>query len=135
MELKRLYPRMKQLYIWLRESQKGPLLGTFRWHGRNWTTKLMLNPGALDSGLDDYPRASHPTEGEYHIDLLTWMAMASSVLENLAEFAGDEEFLPKIRKEAAHLNDIGQMDKLHWSERAQQYCDFGLHRSVQIGDI
>ena len=58
----RLYPRMKLLYTWLRDIQKGPLEGSCQWQGRNQTTDLELNPGTTPSGLDDYPRASHPTD-------------------------------------------------------------------------
>jgi hypothetical protein len=44
-QLARLYPRIKQLYLWLRKSQNGSLPGTFRWHDRNATTDLEVNPG------------------------------------------------------------------------------------------
>ncbi|KAF7637194.1 hypothetical protein Mgra_00003367 [Meloidogyne graminicola] len=126
-ELKRMYPRMKQLYIWLRTSQKGPKPGTFRWHDRNATTNMELNPCSLSSGLDDYPRATHPTDKEYHLDLRCWMAMSSTVVVDLAKLFGDEEFLPEIEKEAEMLNNIENLDELHWSEAKQQYCDYGLH--------
>ena len=127
-ELKRLYPRMKKLYLWLRESQRGSVPGTFRWHDRNQSTNLELNPCTLSSGLDDYPRATHPTDQERHLDLRCWMAMSSSVLTLLAEIAGDELFLPKIRKETAMMMDVDALDRFHWSEKAQRFCDFGLHR-------
>ena len=55
-----MYPRLKQWYLWLRDSQQGPLRGTFQWQGRNSTTILELNPKTLPSGLDDFPRSSHP---------------------------------------------------------------------------
>ncbi|KAL7071462.1 hypothetical protein ACQ4LE_009343 [Meloidogyne hapla] len=126
-ELKRMYPRMKQLYLWLRNSQAGSKPGTFRWHDRNATTNMELNPCSLSSGLDDYPRATHPTEKEYHLDLRCWMAMSSTVLVDLAKQFGDEEFLPAIEKESEMLNDVESLDKLHWSEAKQQYCDYGLH--------
>lgn len=58
--LKMLYPRLKQWYLWIRNSQKGPLPGTFCWKGRNGTTIIELNSKTLPSGLDDFPRASHP---------------------------------------------------------------------------
>lgn len=78
------------------------------------------------------PRATHPTDQEYHLDLRCWMAMSSSVLTVLAQMAGDSAFVPVIQKEADMLNDLGLLDRLHWSEDAHQYCDYGLHRHALL---
>uniref|UniRef100_A0A914C5J0 Mannosyl-oligosaccharide glucosidase n=1 Tax=Acrobeloides nanus TaxID=290746 RepID=A0A914C5J0_9BILA len=125
--LRKLYPRLKLWYLWIRKSQKGPKHGTFQWQGRNSTTNLELNPKTLPSGLDDFPRATHPNSEEYHLDLRCWMAVASRVLRNLCENSEDNQFINEIEEDMRIFNDFELLNKLHWSESKKAYFDYGLH--------
>ena len=123
--LRNLFPRLQQWYSWFNTTQLGPKPYTYRWRGRDATTIRELNPKTLTSGLDDYPRASHPTDLEYHLDLRCWMALASGVMADIARTLNEtwEEY------DATHkiLTDNAILDSLHWSQDKQMYADFGYH--------
>ena len=42
----------------------------------------------MASGFNDFPRASHPTSQEYHVDLRCWMTLASGVMAKIAQLLG-----------------------------------------------
>ncbi|XP_056642689.1 uncharacterized protein LOC130449061 [Diorhabda sublineata] len=123
--LERLYPRLQAWYAWFNTTQKGDAPGSYRWRGRDALTTRELNPKTLTSGLDDYPRASHPTDEERHIDLYCWMAIASKTMARLAKILGSDGY--KYEQTSAYLLNNKLMDTLHWSEYAQIYADYGLH--------
>ncbi|XP_013390408.1 mannosyl-oligosaccharide glucosidase [Lingula anatina] len=123
--LRNIYPRLRIWYRWFNETQAGPKPLTYRWRGRDSNTKRELNPKTLTSGLDDYPRASHPTDAERHVDLRCWMALASGIMADIGKTIGE----PWEDYQATHdlLTDNKLLDEHHWSEKAQMYSDFGLH--------
>uniref|UniRef100_A0A914QII3 mannosyl-oligosaccharide glucosidase n=1 Tax=Panagrolaimus davidi TaxID=227884 RepID=A0A914QII3_9BILA len=123
----RIFPRLKLLYTWLKDIQKGPKEGSCQWQGRNGTTDLELNPGTTPSGLDDYPRASHPDSQEYHVDMRCWMAMSSTVMLKLAKLANATDWIPTIQSDQILFNNLTALDQLHWSDSAKGYFDYGLH--------
>jgi len=41
-------------------------------------------------GLDDYPRASTPSENEEHIDLVSWMMFYSRMMVDIAQLVGED---------------------------------------------
>lgn len=120
------FPRFLKLFDWLNTTQAGKIPGTYRWRGRDATSRNELNPKTLTSGLDDYPRASHPTEDERHIDLRCWLAFSSGVLSRVAHLLGDHRF-EHLAATYKGLSDTAALDQLHLSLESGHYCDYGLH--------
>ncbi|EDO39813.1 predicted protein [Nematostella vectensis] len=137
--LSKIYPRLKTWFSWFNNTQTGSLPSTYRWHGRDGKSDRELNPKTLTSGLDDYPRASHPSEIERHVDLRCWMAFAAGLMADIAEAVGQNS--DPYKQTSAYLSDVKLLDKYHWSVRQQMYSDFGnhtkfvklVHRSTQPG--
>lgn len=121
----KLYPRLQAWFNYFNTTQRGESMGTYRWHGRDTTTVRELNPKTLASGLDDFPRASHPTDEERHIDMRCWIAIAADTLAKISSILGRDGY--KYDQTALYLTDNELMDKLHWSDYAQMYADYGLH--------
>ncbi|NWY61035.1 MOGS glucosidase, partial [Chionis minor] len=128
--LRRLFPRLRAWYDWYNRTQAGPLPLTFRWRGRDSQLERFLNPKTLASGLDDYPRASHPSPEERHLDLRCWMALASRVLAEVAERL--EEPAESYREMERALSDNGLLEQLHWAQELDAFADYGNH-SAAVG--
>ncbi|XP_012288943.1 mannosyl-oligosaccharide glucosidase GCS1 [Orussus abietinus] len=123
--LDKLYPRLQAWFDWFNTTQTGDLPGTYRWRGRDSTTNRELNPKTLTSGLDDYPRASHPNIDERHIDLRCWIAFAAGIMYRIGEVLNRPN--EKYFHTHNYLSDNKLLNKLHWSPVTQTYSDFGLH--------
>ncbi|XP_054712390.1 mannosyl-oligosaccharide glucosidase-like [Uloborus diversus] len=129
--LKQILPRLKVWFDWLNKTQNGMIPGTYRWRGRDSITDLELNPKTLTSGLDDYPRASHPTLDERHVDLRCWIAFSAGVIADIADYIGEP--LQKYRSTYLYLSDNSLLDELHWSVTSESYSDYGFHsKSVKL---
>ncbi|KAM9286248.1 mannosyl-oligosaccharide glucosidase [Cariama cristata] len=126
--LRRLFPRLRAWYDWYNRTQAGPLPFTFRWRGRDPQLERFLNPKTLASGLDDYPRASHPSPEERHLDLRCWMALASRVLAEVAERLGEPA--EPYRESERALSDNGLLERLHWAQELGAFADYGNHSTV-----
>ncbi len=122
--LSSVYKRLSHWYDWFNTTQVGKAPLSYRWRGRVTDSRTELNAKTLTSGLDDYPRASHPNENERHLDLRCWMALGSKVMADLSEILGVESRRP-YKEHYKALKDNGILNKLHWS--SSQYADFGLH--------
>ncbi|CAD6190810.1 unnamed protein product [Caenorhabditis auriculariae] len=125
--LARIYPRLEKWNAWLRVSQMGSQKNGYRWRGRNAETYMELNPKTLASGLDDYPRASHPSVEELHLDLRCWLALCGRVMERLSKLYGTDAEHRKYAKQREELTDLDELVKMHWSEPAGIFCDYGKH--------
>lgn len=123
--LERLYPRLQAWLTWYNTTQKGDSPGTYRWRGRDEYKPTELNPKTLASGLDDYPRASHPTNEERHVDLRCWIAFGSGVMADLAHFLGRDD--AKYWETHYYLSDNSLLNELHLSPYTETYSDYGSH--------
>ncbi|KAL0926218.1 hypothetical protein M5K25_002430 [Dendrobium thyrsiflorum] len=126
--LGRAYIRLGAWYQWFNNTQSGKDTSTFYWHGRDNATTRELNPKTLSSGLDDYPRASHPSEDERHLDLWCWMLLAADCLHSISEIIGMQNasargsFLtPK------QLINFEALNQLHLDKVSGAYFDYGNH--------
>lgn len=128
--LDRLYPRLQAWFAWYNNTQKGNLPGTYRWRGRDASSTKELNPKTLTSGLDDYPRASHPNEKERHVDLRCWIAFAAGVMADLARLLDRDD--SKYLETYYYLSDNSLLNELHLSPYTETYSDWGLHTDSVI---
>ncbi|TYZ60077.1 hypothetical protein PybrP1_000658 [[Pythium] brassicae (nom. inval.)] len=127
--LRLVFPFLERWYDWLLRTQRGPVnepdVATLKWRGRKADDgKLVAN--TLASGLDDYPRASQPSENEMHVDLLAWMIKMSDVLETVAARLG----LGAARTRAFATNKarfLRGLRAFHWNDELQSYFDVGDH--------
>ena len=126
-QLNRLWPRLVMWYNWFNTSLHGDIPGTYYWRGRDSTTLRELNPKSLSSGLDDYPRASHPTPKDRHLDLRCWITLSAKVLTSIGDLIGRET--RKYREALLFLSDNDLLNEQHWSPQAKRYADYGLHSS------
>ncbi|CAM9998696.1 unnamed protein product [Choristocarpus tenellus] len=89
--LQQVYPLLEQWLHWLLITQRpggggrggdvGAPEGAFQWRGRD-AGDDRLNALTLASGLDDFPRASHPSDSaEWHVDILCWLAMGCQIMD------------------------------------------------------
>ena len=124
-----LFGKLVVRYNWFNRTQNGFKAGSYRWKGRNAAIKTELNVKTLSSGLDDYPRASSPTDEELHLDLFSWMTYATGVMKRLAQYLNHSSY-ERFNSHYSWL--ISLLDELHWSEEHQAYCDIGLHSKKVI---
>nr|XP_009858246.1 mannosyl-oligosaccharide glucosidase-like [Ciona intestinalis] len=124
--LKKIFPRLEVWYKWFNTTQVGTAPFSYRWRGRKEGTDDELNPKTLTSGLDDYPRSSHPSQDERHIDLRCWMAVASGTMAKIAKVV-DPDSAPKFEATHKLLTNHRIMNELHWSAEMGLFSDYGNH--------
>ncbi|CAL9118938.1 unnamed protein product [Musa textilis] len=126
--LSRAYIRLNAWFQWFNTTQSGKDVGTFYWHGRDNTTTKELNPKTLTSGLDDYPRASHPNDEERHLDIRCWMLLAADCMHSIAELLKMENASAKeYHQMSKQLSDFEKLNQMHLDDASGAYFDFGYH--------
>ncbi|KAL2629040.1 hypothetical protein R1flu_013726 [Riccia fluitans] len=123
--LKTIFPRLQAWFNWFNTTQSGKQPGTYYWHGRDSKTVRELNPQTLTSGLDDYPRASHPSDDERHVDLWCWMAVAAETMALVARLTGEP--YESYETTAEGLKNLKRLNEMHYDMESGHYYDYGLH--------
>ncbi|KAK9276690.1 hypothetical protein L1049_006226 [Liquidambar formosana] len=126
--LERAFVRLEAWFQWFNTTQSGKEMSSYFWHGRDNATIRELNPKSLSSGLDDYPRASHPSEEERHVDLRCWMLLAADCMHSIAELSEKKNDMGKMYGSTAKLlSDFEILNQMHFDDAYGAYFDFGNH--------
>lgn len=124
--LSRLWPKLQTHFDWFRRTQRGllaefdrhpPSGEAYRWRGRSPTH-------VLTSGMDDYPRAPEPNEGELHVDLLSWIGAMAESLSDVANALGLEDETAGYSQIRADV--VSNLASLHWSSEKETFCDLTI---------
>ncbi|KAI5679356.1 hypothetical protein M9H77_10306 [Catharanthus roseus] len=126
--LDRAFVRLDAWFKWFNTTQSGKDASSYFWHGRDGSTNRELNPKTLSSGLDDYPRASHPSGEERHLDLRCWMHLAADCMHSIVEILHSENVLGKVYGSTAKmLSDFELLNQMHFDDGHGAYFDYGNH--------
>jgi mannosyl-oligosaccharide glucosidase len=123
------YERFKKNYLWYFRTQHGQCgsdMHCFRWRGRS-------THHTLTSGLDDYPRADLPHNGELHVDLASWMAFASKVMMKYAQVVGNTEDYAMYFGNFKKIVNV--IETVHWDPEEQYYTDVILDEDGDVRHI
>ncbi|KAL5055444.1 hypothetical protein RYX36_036126 [Vicia faba] len=124
------FSRLEAWFQWLNKTQSGEQMSSYYWRGRDnaTTLELNLNSQTLSSGLDDYPRASHPSSDERHLDLRCWVLLAAQCMHSIEELLNKETKPEKNYGSAVKLlSDQELLNKMHFDYAYGAYFDFGNH--------
>ncbi|CAM9169154.1 unnamed protein product [Discosporangium mesarthrocarpum] len=133
--LRQAHPLLDQWLRWLLVTQRPGGVGgggggrrERSWRGRDHRDGR-LNALTLASGLDDFPRASHPSEtSEWHVDALCWLALGCRVMDKLSALVGADLEAPLPYGEIFQ-ELLGRLEELHWDEVHHAFLDYGVHAS------
>ncbi|GLT86669.1 hypothetical protein SLE2022_047910 [Rubroshorea leprosula] len=132
--LEQAFVRLEAWFQWFNTTQSGKEIGSYCWHGRDNTATRELNPKTLSSGLDDNPRASHPSEDERHLDLRCWMLLAADCMDSIRKlFEMEKTSAEEYGSTAKLLSDFATLNQKHFNQVHGAYFDFGNHtEKVQL---
>ncbi len=125
-DIKRLAPGLDLWVCWLLATLRAKGNKGFRWRGRDPEDKR-VNPITLDSGLDDFPRAMHPSDEERHLDALCWMILSCQIMSRI------QHLLPSNAPDYSMLGQdlLKEMKAVHWDGEA--FWDLGMNENEAFG--
>ena len=120
-----LWSRLQRTYHWyLTQMQSKAAPQTFVWQGRS-------GDGALDSGLDDFPRFPHPSPLEANVDAQAWMAAVAQWMTILAGAVNDSVREEQYAQDAQEIALL--LSKYFWSMEQGFYVDIRRKEETDSG--
>jgi mannosyl-oligosaccharide glucosidase len=126
--LKTIYPLLLRHYNWFRRTQFGQVARPGVWEGYRWRGRTHQH--TFTSGLDDYPRAEPPHPGELHVDAISWVGLMAGSLHKISSFLDITLHQKMFDQDIQAIKE--SIEKLHWSEEHQTYCDATIEHETHV---
>ncbi|KAF3584112.1 hypothetical protein F2Q69_00026044 [Brassica cretica] len=127
--LERAFARLEAWFQWVIHFPKREEGGKFllAWQRQYNRSRTKPSCNTVASGMDDYPRVSHPSDDEMHVDLRCWIYLAADCMKFITTFLQRKKAEEDYSSIVHQLSDFDDLNKMHYDRDHKTYLDFGNH--------